>query len=890
MPRTKTPRTPRRSRDQDAVVRLTPVAAAVMLLFASSMARAEDAATLLDKVEVTGSRIHRIDGETALPVQVIRREDIERSGAQTVEDLLAQISANFGGQKLAESIGSDSRAGFSGASLRGLGSQSTLVLLDGRRLANYAFSEQDGVGVDLNAIPLEAVERVEVLKDGASAIYGTDAIGGVINFILRKDYRGGSMSLYRGNSQSGGGGSVRSTATLGLGDLAVDRYNVFAILDYQKASSLAARDRAFAATAYLPAENLDRTSNSTFPANIGLGRRRFANPAAPACTDQTVFKSGGCAYDYARVIDLVPPSEQWKALVAGTWQVTPDHEVYAQFIDSRNRAKYTIAAAPISFVSASGAPIVLPASSPFYPQGLGLSGDLSDVRYRTVPLGPRVSQSVSENRRALLGMKGTLAGWDYDTAFVFNGSKAVNTFVSGYVSGSGISNAFATGLINPFGDSGPVGDALLASTELRGTARVASGITRGVDARASRELLRLPAGPLAAAIGIEARRETLTDTTEPIASDAAGGGTRAGKDGSRSVEAAFVELSVPLLRGLDGQLALRGDRYSDFGTTLNPKLALRWQPLQAVLLRASYGRGFRAPSLPELFTAQTTEVAALPNGDPVRCPVTGQAGDCGDNVISVRTGGNPALKPEHSEQVTAGLVLQPMRGLSASIDFWKLRLNDTIAPLTQDVIFANDAAYEGTNILRGPVDPAYPTLPGPVTGIVLLNQNIGATRTHGLDVAVGYRSDATSLGRFTANVNGTYVQQWKMQLATADFTNFRAAYAAGFVAPRWQHYLALGWEYGAFTSTLGQAFQTGYADAAPDASGNARHVASYETWNAQVAYGGLKNTTVAVGVKNLTDRAPPFTNQTDYFQVGYNPNIADPRGRFWYANLVVRFR
>lgn len=844
----------------------------------------------LEKVEVTGSRIRRIEGETALPVQIIGREQIERSGAQTVEELLGLISANFGNFKEALSIGDESRPGFSGASLRGLGDKATLVLLDGRRLSNYALSNEAGIGVDLHTIPLEAVERVEVLKDGASAIYGTDAIAGVINFILKKDYRGAEVSLYRGDSQAGGGGRSRATATLGIGDLAGDRYNVLAIVDYQKNDALAGRERSFAATGYRPGDNIDSTNSSSFPANIPFGRG-FKNPAAPGCTDATVFKRGGCFLDTSKLIDILPPSEQSNVLARGTLQVAADHRLYAELLYTRNRSRFSIAPTPINVVTNNGMPITLPATSPFYPQGLGLSGDLVGIRYRTVPLGPRINQSLSQNERALVGLKGVLAGWDYDAAFVFNKSNATSEYASGYVSVNRIMDAFSSGLINPFGDSGPAGDALLRSTEVRGRSRLATGITRGIDARASREIVALAAGPLAVALGVEARRESLTDVIEDIAFDTVGGVSRPPTSGTRSVEAAFTEFSVPIQRGLDAQLALRADRYSDFGTTVNPKVSLRWQPVRALLLRGAYGRGFRAPSLPELFTAQTTALfpTGLFGGDPVRCPVTGLDSDC-DNLINARFGGNPKLKPERSEQASAGIVFEPVSGVSASVDFWKIRLSNTIQVLAPDFVFDNAATYEGKNIIRGPVDPAFPSLPGPITELVTLNENFGTTRTRGIDIELAYRSNLTPFGRFSARLNGTYIQEFKIQPAGADAANFRAAYVNAFVAPRWQHYLALGWEFGSWNMTLGETLQSGYADARPDVNGKSRHVGNYEVWDAQVAYSGFKNVNLAAGVKNQFDRAPPFSNQLYNFQLGYNPMIADPRGRFWYVRVAVRFR
>ena len=200
--------------------------------------------------------------------------------------------------------------------LRGLGSATTLVLLNGRRLANYAFSATD-IGVDLHTIPLGAIDRVEILKDGASALYGSDAIAGVINFVTRSDFQGVELSAHAGTSEAGGGSRTRAVLSGGIGEAAKDGYNVFAVVDHQRSGELAARDRSFSSTSYRPLDGLNRTSNSTFPGNISASNRQFKNPAAPACTDLTVFTRGGCAYDYARQADDLAPSEQTSALARG---------------------------------------------------------------------------------------------------------------------------------------------------------------------------------------------------------------------------------------------------------------------------------------------------------------------------------------------------------------------------------------------------------------------------------------------------------------------------------------------------------------------------------------------------------------------------------------------
>jgi iron complex outermembrane receptor protein len=242
-----------------------------------------------EKIEITGSSIKRVDGETALPVQVISREDIIRGGSTTAAELLTRISANSAGLTDGASFSDIAgQRGFSGANLRGIGVSSTLILLNGRRVANFA-SPGSASGVDLNSIPSAAIERVEVLKDGASAVYGTDAISGVINFITRREYTGVDLSAYTSDTRHGGAGKTILTASAGFGDISRDRFNAFGVIDYQDNKTLRSGQRDWIKGAFQPDINLDVASSNTYPANYRRTRASGAatgsriNPSAPNC-------------------------------------------------------------------------------------------------------------------------------------------------------------------------------------------------------------------------------------------------------------------------------------------------------------------------------------------------------------------------------------------------------------------------------------------------------------------------------------------------------------------------------------------------------------------------------------------------------------------------------
>ncbi|MEG2963956.1 MAG: TonB-dependent receptor plug domain-containing protein, partial [Janthinobacterium sp.] len=347
------------------------VSAALGMLGSGALAQEQGpdggaAPSKLQRVEITGSAIKRLESETALPVQVITRADIEKAGVTTAAELMARVSANVGGLTDGASInvGGDQR-GFNSANLRGVGTSSTLVLLNGRRMANFA-SPGDDAGVDLNNIPAAALQRVEVLLDGASALYGTDAIGGVINFITRKDYQGVELNAYGSGTQEGGAGKRTASITAGTGDLATDGYNVFAVFDAQQTDRLSTSQRKFIPNLNVPERLGHLLSSFTSPANIRLSSaqrdhlqetgfllngkpitNRQINLSIPDCNAPAnlYLPSGtggvdGCTYDYMRDTELYPKSEKQNFLSRGVLTLNADHQLYAEVALSRSRTNY----------------------------------------------------------------------------------------------------------------------------------------------------------------------------------------------------------------------------------------------------------------------------------------------------------------------------------------------------------------------------------------------------------------------------------------------------------------------------------------------------------------------------------------------------------------------
>ena len=866
-------------------------------------------------IEVTGSNIPRPDTESALPVQVLTRDDILHSGATTVPELLRTVSANVLGFNDQLAIGNLVRPGLASANLRGIGDGSTLILLNGRRVANYAF---DGGTVDLNSIPLAVVDRIEILKDGASAIYGADAIAGVINFVLRKDFRGFEGTTYGAWTEHGGDDTRQATLSAGYGALPTDRFNAFATVSYRQSDGLHAIDRPFARTGYIPSEGLLLLSGASFPANIQLRPGLLSSPSfATGCAPPAAIpidisgflsKAPFCGYDFTSTIDIVPPSERTDILARATFQVDVDTQLFAEAMYALDRFTYRDSPASIfQGPGASSQPVLYPATGPYYPAAFAsanaISGDLN-LRFRSEELGPQTSAADGTALRIAAGAEGVVRSWRYGSAITYSENRQTDRFVSGYVSQARFLPAFATGLIDPFGPSGPDGNALLASSQITDDVHHAKASTIAIDAKVSNDFFVMPQGPLSIAVGAEWRRERLDNGYSPVftSGDVLGvGGSQQSAAGARTVGAVFVEGIVPLARDIEAQIAARYDHYSDFGGTTNPKVALRWQPLRALLLRASWGTGFRAPTLYDLFTPLTQRaVFGASLQDPLRCPVTGLPADCPGQfggAFPSAAGGNRNLGPEKSEQANAGIAWEPIRGLSLSVDYWKINERDVIGTLDPAVVFANFERFAQTNIVRGPVDPRFPALPGPIETVLLNQQNLGDLRTSGVDVGAHWNTTIPRIGSFAFGFDGSYVLRWDEQLDDVHDTSTLGRKVAGIngPVPRWKHHTSLDWERPPFGATIGETFQTGYLDANVDRAGAPlsvppRRVGAYDIWDVEVRYSASFHTTIALGIHNLLDRAPPFSNQPFTRQVGYDPTYADPAGRTYYVRLSYAFR
>ncbi|MGZ5715569.1 MAG: TonB-dependent receptor plug domain-containing protein, partial [Caldimonas sp.] len=728
----------------------------------------------LERVEITGSSIKRIDAETALPVQVITREQIQKTGATNVEQLLQTISAvsSSGGLTAASASGATT-GGISAVSLRGLTSLRTLVLLNGRRIAPYGIGfTGDSVSVDVNSIPLAAIERVEVLKDGASAIYGSDAIAGVINFILRQEFKGIELTGEYGDTTQGGANFKRVSGTAGFGSLASDRFNVMLVGSFQKEGALFGRDRSFASSGINEFTLNDTTSGNTFPGNIAsydpvtgaIGGTR--NPSAPGCPlpyaiSDPLFPPTRCRFDPAPLVTLVPASERASVFAAGKFAVTNDIHLFAEASYNRNKIHTVIQPVPLSdqFTIPSNNPlcsqapyntvvpggcvaaIVMTPASPFYPTAYAQAqyGGTPDllVRYRSALTGNRDLTDISEAPRFAGGIKGAAMGWDFDVAGVYSESKVREQVNAGFPAYTQIMPLLNSGNVNLFGPNTPAIEDQARATGFTGDAFSIKSSLTSLAGRASRDIVQMSAGPLGIAFGAEGRKEKYNFSANPTiqTGDISGyGGNFLDVDKSRTVEALFGEANIPIVKNLEANLAVRYDHYQGVGSSTNPKGSLRWQPTPQILLRTSYGKGFRAPSLQDLFAPNTQSVTPPGLNDPKRCspplptpPPGGNSGNDCQTQFTVTFGGNAQLKPEKSRNFTLGTVLEPVNNVSIGIDYFRVRLQDTIVNGVDAATILSDPDKYAALIQRGAPDPSQPGLPGHITNLLETNINLGIT-------------------------------------------------------------------------------------------------------------------------------------------------------------------
>jgi iron complex outermembrane recepter protein len=910
------------------------------------------------RIEITGSSIKRVQAEGALPVQVIRAADLDKQGISNVEQLVSILSStgngqdslvsNQGGDFLNSLINSGRSAnnGSSGVSLRGLGAQNTLVLLNGRRVAAHGLN---GKSVDLNSIPLAAIDRIEILKDGASAIYGTDAIGGVMNFILKREYSGLQASGFVDITEAGGGNIARGDLLWGTGVLDRDGFNLMATLAVDGNTRLRGRQRDFH-NGYQPERGLAPDTTGTPYANVSQAAGTAydtarAIPGFPAgvtynrinllalngdCddrpnqyiyrTDVTGFprNAAACTYDYGKDWSLMQPVDRINLVARANFRLGKDNLGFFEVTASRVKSatEYTPnqltlvsrgANYPAFVVNAQGQTV----RAPYYPLDLAAAmnalvpGSFNinlpvRMRWRCLECGPRQQETTSYTSRWLAGLEGSGAGWDYKLGISESRSEANTVLGDGNLFEARMKAAMDTGLINPWLLPGqtqtPEALALIDGASARG-AKLFGGEARSVqlDGTASRELFKLPAGPVYGAVGFEVREETFKfrdDTgVQPLIIGIGSPAAIALAD--RGITALFAELNVPIVKGLEAQLAVRKDSYSDFGSTTNPKVALSWRPVSNLLLRGSYNKGFHAPDFGPLYEGEVDGQFTSDVNDPsyANCATAPDPLFCSIRPATL-SGGNPDLKPEKSKQWSAGIVVAPLDWLTLSADWFGIEITDRISNRTAQEVLANSQAL-GQYIFRNP--------DGSIDYVRGGWLNVAGDKVSGIDLGVTLNR-STPIGRISAAFDGTYLKSYRTRKLSTDPWTERVGEFGDFdflwdLKLRWKYSANVSWAQGNWSTTLTQIYKSGYK-AEVDGYGSGvvppnypTRVDSYTVYNLTASYTGIKNLTLTGGIKNLFDKDPPFSahNVDNVAGAGWDARVGDPRGRAFTLKATYKF-
>ncbi|HEX7984981.1 MAG TPA: TonB-dependent receptor [Duganella sp.] len=905
------PEHPVQNRSAQPRLLLSAITLAVLTLANQTAAQAQEAEAPMQRVEVTGSSIKRLATEASLPVSTVKAEDLVKQGMTTLADLMMALPQSA-------SLAPSNAGSGTNINLRGLGVNRTLVLLNGRRLANEAIA--DGYA-NLDVIPMSAIARVEILRDGASSIYGSDAIGGVVNFITRTSYEGLEATLQHVEvARRGGGEEERGTLTWGKGNLERDGWSLWGTVDAHKRSALASRDRAGLSSPELltsigRSPTLGTGGNAT-PANFTTATNRTArNPyAATGCVAPYSIpgRSGTCVLDSTEYGNALYENQQVTFYARAAKKLGEDHVISIDY--SRGEEHIIGTRNPTNALAVNGVNPQLPSTSKWYPGNSGgvpamsgLNGATLIPTWAVADYGAAATKDVQLNQRVAVALEGTLAGWDYKTGLVVGISNRDNYYDNGYFTGQGLLDGLRNGQLNPFGLQDAAGRAYLESINVDGQKNRESKSTyTGIDVTASRSLMDLGGGSLALAVGADFHRDTNEDTRLDIVRQVTyANASPSHGEGGRNVAALFAELDMPFTKKLDVNVAVRDDHFSDFGNTINPKVSFRYEATKQLMFRGSANTGFRAPTLFDRYGYRLPGATGLTSAkwdDPVLCP-GGRPGVAGtgtalpgyvastvcNTTLPKQTGSNANVQPEKSKGFTFGTVFEPTSTSMVSIDYWNIKMTDMLANLPEQVYFLDPVKYASYFVRNAD---------GTINYIQNTIMNLGGQKAAGIDVSASYAFPRSSFGDFKVSIDGTYLTQFDNQLDNGSpyvsnvgrfgLASNGTTSSFPIVTYRWKHVAKLNWALGNWNSTLTQNYNSKYEDQNLVAQQYWRDINSYKNWQWTTTYNGFKNMSLTAGITNLFDAKPPVTNSSLYSS-GYLSSAASPIGRAFNFRATYKF-
>lgn len=880
----------------------------------------EEKAEKVERIQVTGSRLNRADMEGALPVTVIDREDLLSSGDISVADYMRDTNFNSFGSY--QSTSGSSGGGAAQISLRGLGAGRTLILVDGRRTP---VSPILGGGQDLNSIPMAAVERIEVLSDGASAVYGSDAIGGVINIITRKDFEGVELNIGAGRPTNEGGDTEEMSFVIGSSS---GNSRVLFGGSYSFRDVIFTRDRDYWYSPDSPgtstySNNFSRMIetdpgvyvHSTSLGNTGRLRHPEFGAAVPGlCTngdDSDLFWLSGqnadnwtCQYNHSATSANLTSVKNISMFGRSDYRINNDWTVYLNGGFNKVESFGRFAALPSS-PWAGGAIALLP-GTPNHPGTAPADGGLNpnydayyaqfanetlSLYHRFAALGPRDNSVENSTMDFAGGFEGMIGDVSLDFGARYVNARAINLGENYVVAGlaqapitSGVYNIY-----DPFaGDASSLGMTTTTNRDMYST------VTE-FYVNAAFDLFDMPSGTVAAAVGAEYRDEKYQDKYDLLSgAGQVSGSSGASAEGARDVKALYAEVLVPILDNLDFEIAGRYDKYSDYGSDFSPKVALSWRPMEELLFRASYGEGFRAPTLRDI-SLQPAFSAAYTT-DEATCISLAGAPCVGSQDVQVTTYsmGNVNLSSEQSKQFGFGAVWAAADWINLSLDYYNIEITNSISSI---------GLMTAVNCLRGltTVCPSGiaqfqegTTIPNPSLGVGVMFEgndvnkaikgaqlgsvNLGSVETNGYDFDVRTNFDIAG-GRLINNLSISYVNKYSVNknpnaVGEAGYPKMRAAFNNTYAISDF----SFNWN---ISLTDSQTYNYNTANGPASA-----HIPTWIIHNVQMSYNAPWNATVTVGVTNLGDKAPADAH---LFGTSYDYYMYNPWGRVPYVRYTQRF-
>jgi iron complex outermembrane receptor protein len=905
----------------------------------------------VQKVEITGSYIRRADAETPSPVQVITSTEMKQSGYTSVAEVLQHITANGAGT-LSQNFQAGFAAGGAGISLRGLNDNATLVLIDGHRMAPYPLADDGSRSfVDISNIPFDAVERIEILKDGASAVYGSDAMAGVVNVILKKNLNGTSISAEGGSSTKGGGATQHVTISHGMGDLDRDKYNAYVSLEYRHQDPIKYTQRAGdglwqeldmtpyggtnKALGVITKQNTAPTVLSPYFLNPNVTRVPGADNSAAfsfipgtACSSYAQMASGGCAYDdpYKEIqsrtenINLIGSYTRdlgngWQADLKASMFESKARlpQGFTNFPSSYGQQLEMMSGVPPHYIAGTAIPqIRVPANYPGNPFGVPaiLRGPIPGAPERNITTDSKAYRVVAD-------LTGNLAGWDIDASIGYTRNN-LDRQSTGNLNVPAL-NAALNRATNPYLVTGKNTDADMSAI-FRNVSSYDTSELNFAELHGTHPVINLPGGDLVVSLGTEVFRTKLSAPAMPNGDGYTNG---AYAFGSETASSAYMEFVAPILKNLEIDGAVRYDHYSLAGSATTPKLAFKYMPSDTLAVRGTISKGFRAPGPAENGNAASS--GGVGNAaDPVLCaggyrpdgkyPRGTVISSCNESLIGLSTT-NPDLKPEHSVSGTLGIILEPIKGWSTAVDLYQITVKDQIvggplsgtpvrnSPQPVDCADGNGGTYTCTPDL-GTI-AYYPATP--------INAN--STRTRGMEFDTRYRFALGDYGHLKTEFQYTHAFSYVMNIGGVAYqlagSHGPAGIGADTANPKDRAQLEVDWEKGKWDvattlhwiSSYDLTDPTGGQFTCADGgtvngifpSGNTPDrfckVHSFLETDLSVTYKMDKNWTFHASATNLFNETPPVDVSTYGSGRPYNLSLhsAGAVGRFINAGLTYKF-